>query len=506
LTSAKRTVFARVSKILRNFPPAFRECLLSKHSTKPVKDMDSRIWCVGLIAVAGFALTGSLQAVTPAPDGDYPGDNTAEGQNALATDNTTIGTENTALGFDALRYNDTGYSNTATGASALAANTNGALNTATGVLALQFNTSGSYNTAVGAFALGRNTAGLHNSAFGLGALSQNDGNDNTAIGMTALENNTAGGSNTAAGFSALLSNTTGNYNLADGAQALYANTSGSYNTALGYEVLVRNTTGGYNTAAGEAALGNSTIGGYDSAYGAGALNLNTTGSNNTAIGVNALLHNTSGNNNTALGTSAGQNLTTGSNNIHIGANVVGKAGEANTIRLGIQGTQKSTFIAGISGTAVTGAQVVVSSTGKLGVAGSSERFKEQIKPMDSESEAILKLKPVTFRYKDEIDPNRTPQFGLVAEEVEKIDPALVVHDEEGKPFTVRYEAVNAMLLNEFLKQNQKFERDRREYEARFAAQEKQIAAMTAELKAQRVVIEKVSARIQLVPQLVAEKP
>ena len=170
------------------------------------------------------------------------------------------------------------------------------------------------------------------------------------------------------------------------------------------------------------------------------------------------MHNTSGNNNVALGSDAGQNLTTGSNNIDIGANVLGKAGEANTIRIGLQGTQKSTLIAGISGTALSGAPVVINSTGKLGVAGSSRRFKEAIKPMDAVSEEILALEPVTFRYKEEIDPAKIPQFGLVAEDVEKVDPELVVHDEEGKPFTVRYDAVNAMLLNEFLKEHQKMER------------------------------------------------
>ena len=200
---------------------------------------------------------------------------------------------------------------------------------------------------------------------------------------------------------------------------------------------------------------------------------------------------------------AGANLTTGSNNIDIGANVVGNANDANTIRIGKQGTQKSTFVAGIFGTAVTGSTVVVNSTGKLGVATSSARFKEAIKPMDKASEAILALKPVTFRYKEEVDPDRAPQFGLVAEDVEKVDPTLVIHDEQGKPFTVHYEAVNAMLLNEFLKEHRKvreLDDKAQKQEATIAQQQKQIEALTAGLQ-------KVSDQLQLTkpaPQLVAD--
>ena len=223
-----------------------------------------------------------------------------------------------------------------------------------------------------------------------------------------------------------------------------------------------------------------------------ALFHNTTGSGNTATGFNALFANSTGNNNTALGFSAGQNLTTGSNNIDIGANVLGNAGEANTIRIGKQGTQKNTLIAGIFGTAVSGSTVVVSSTGKLGVATSSARFKEAIKPMDKASEAILGLKPVTFRYKEEIDPDKIPQFGLIAEEVEKIDPNLITRDENGKPVTVRYEAVNAMLLNEFLKEHRKAGGEHRkveeqgrtikELEGLVTNQQKQIDKLTAGLQ------------------------
>ncbi|PYK56398.1 MAG: hypothetical protein DME47_02055, partial [Verrucomicrobia bacterium] len=217
--------------------------------------------------------------------------------------------------------------------------------------------------------------------------------------------------------------------------------------------------------------------------------------NNTACGSAALIKNTTGSNNIALGSNTGQNLTTGSNNIDIGTNVLGVAGEANTIRIGKQGTQKNTFVAGIFGTAVTGSQVVVNANGKLGVAASSARFKEAVKPMDKTSEPILALRPVSFRYKEEIDPEATPQFGLIAEDVEKVNPVLVSYDETGKVYTVRYEAVNAMLLNEFLKEHRKVQT----LEATVAHQQKQIEALTA-------TVQKVSDQVALskpAPQLVA---
>jgi trimeric autotransporter adhesin len=194
-----------------------------------------------------------------------------------------------------------------------------------------------------------------------------------------------------------------------------------------------------------------------------------------------------------LGFNAGKNLTTGSDNIDIGN--VGIAGESNHIRIGTVGTQTNTFIAGIQGAAVTGSAVVVNASGQLGVAPSSARFKEAIKPMEKTSEAILSLKPVTFRYKEDLDPNRVPQFGLVAEEVEKVNADLVLRDEEGKAMTVRYEAVNAMLLNEFLKEHRQVQR----LEATVAQQQKQIEALTT-------TVQKVSDQIALskrAPQLVA---
>jgi trimeric autotransporter adhesin len=202
--------------------------------------------------------------------------------------------------------------------------------------------------------------------------------------------------------------------------------------------------------------------------------------------------------NIALGSNAGANLTTGSNNIDIGNR--GVAGDAAKIRIGKVGTQTATFIAGIHGvTVASGVGVVVASNGQLGTVTSSARFKEAIKPMDKASEAILALKPVTFRYKPEIDPKNVPQFGLVAEQVEKVNPDLVVHDSDGKPYTVRYEAVNTMLLNEFLKEHRRLEKQGKQFDAKFAQQQKQIEALTA-------IVQKVSDQVALskpVPQLVA---
>jgi len=202
------------------------------------------------------------------------------------------------------------------------------------------------------------------------------------------------------------------------------------------------------------------------------------------MGSSALASNTTGDSNVALGFAAGLNLTTGDNNIDIGNR--GVAGESNAIRVGTQGTHTSTFIAGISGETVTGSAVFISSLGRLGTAPSSQRFKDDIKPMDRASEAILALKPVTFHYKKELDPKATKQFGLVAEEVEKINPNLVVRDTEGNAYTVRYDAVNAMLLNEFLKEHQTVQELKG-----------QVAALTAGLQ-------KVSAQIELrkAPQVV----
>jgi trimeric autotransporter adhesin len=405
------------------------------------------------LTLAVFAVKPSARALLPPPqpDGGYPNQNTAEGEDALFS--LTTGGGNTALGWRALARNTTGDFNTATGEGALDKNTSGSANTASGAAALPNNTTGEKNTATGGAALFNNQTG----------------DRNTATGYEALVFNTSGGSNTATGFQAL-NNNSGSLNTANGAQALRWNTTAFFNTAMGSQALFNNRTGLSNTATG-----------YQ------ALNLNQTGGQNTANGVQALYRATGGGN-VALGFQAGVNLTTGSNNIAIGNG--GVAGESNTIRIGTVGTQNVTFIAGIRGaTVASGVAVIVGSSGRLGTITSSARFKEAIKPMDKASEAILSLQPVTFRYKQELDPEKIPQFGLLAEEVEKINPDLVVRDEDGKVMTVRYEAVNAMLLNEFLKEHRRVEEQRNYFEAKIAQQQKQIEALTAGLQ-------KVTARVE----------
>jgi hypothetical protein len=356
------------------------------------------------VALGCFALSPTAQALLPppAPDGGYVNENTAEGTDALF--HLTTGDHNTAIGFEAL------------------------LN----------NTTGSANTAIGHNVLQSNTSGIHNTGIGGGVLASNTiGSENTASGRHALQSNVSGNFNTATGGGALSGNTTGSNNTASGYQALGRNLNGFDNTADGYQAIGNNTTGYWNTATGFQALGNNSGGHWNTADGYQALGMNTTGFGNIALGLRA-----------------GANLTTGNNNIDIGN--LGFAAESSTIRVGTVGTQTKAFIAGIHGVGVAGGTpVVVTSSGQLGVAPSSQRFKADIKPMDKASEGILALKPVSFRYKKEFDPEGIPQFGLVAEEVEKVNPALVVRDGEGKVFTVRYEAVNAMLLNEFLKEHRK---------------------------------------------------
>jgi Chaperone of endosialidase len=321
-----------------------------------------------------------------------------------------------------------------------------------------------FNTFEGDNALIANTTGAGNTAFGWGSLSANtDGPFNTAVGGGALIFNT-GDSNTAVGAAALLLNTVGSQNVAVGTDALVFNDDGADNTAIGWFALFENTTGGVNTA----------------------------------IGAEALSSNTTGFNNIALGFAAGDSLTTGDDNIDIGNE--GVAGDMGTIRIGTDGTQTRTFIAGISGAVVSGTGVVVNASGQLGVAASSARFKDEIKPMEKASEVVLALQPVTFRYKKEIDPERTPQFGLVAEQVAKVSPDLVIRNADGKPYAVRYEAVNGMLLNEFLKDHKKAEEEQAtiaELKSTVAQQQKGMEVLTAQLKQQAAQIQKVSAQLEM---------
>jgi len=405
-------------------------------------------------ALACFALSTGARAVSPAPDGCYPAFTTAEGCNALAFLTTGIGNTgigwyslfsvssnsfNTGVGAGALALNNAD-SNTALGAEAMLLNTSGFENVANGTDALLNNASGSYNDAVGALALLHNIDGSSNNAFGNAALSQNRyAGDNTAIGDFTLANNDVTENNVAY------------FNTAVGAQALFSNTDGNSNTAVGWEALYFNDTGNFNIANGGFTLFS-----------------NIDGGENTATGYGALLNNTGGSFNTAIGGYAGTNVFTASNVTCVGAGVAGED-VSNTTWIG--------NVFGVTTQSGTTMPVIVSDTGQLGTPASSERFKKDIATMEKASETILALRPVTFHYKS--DTKETPQFGLVAEEVAKVNPALVLPDKEGKPYTVRYDAVNAMLLNEFLKEHRKVQQ-----------LEKQIEALTAGLQ-------KVSAQIEV---------
>jgi hypothetical protein len=350
----------------------------------------------------------------------------------------------------------TGEANVGIGNGALANNMSGSFNTASGSGALFFNTNGSANTAYGFAALYFNKRGSNNTALGNAALYFNDtGRENAAVGAEALYSNTFGRNGTAVGYRALYSNQGAHYNTAIGSLALSSNTDGTVNTAIGAFALASNTSGDANTASGYAALASNMSGGLNTANGRNALYYNTAGDYNSAFGYDALINNTSGSANIGIGRNAGQNITTGNNNIFIGNDGFGN--ESNAIRIGT--TQNKAVIVGIHGATIAsgGTPVYVNPSGLLGTITSSGRFKEDIQSMDEASDTLLALKPVTFRYKEELDPEGTPHFGLIAEEVEKVDPNLVVRDAEGKVYSVRYEAVNAMLLNEFLKQHRKVE-------------------------------------------------
>jgi Chaperone of endosialidase len=386
-----------------------------------------------VLGLGCFWLSPLTHALNPPPDGGYPNANTAEGGGAL----------------DSL--------------------TTGGFNTATGWLALRANTTASANTADGAEALRDST-----------------GDANTAIGSGALFSNTTGGNNTAIGANALRNNTTGNYNMASGVMALFSNTTNNFNTATGAGALLFNEAE-ENTATGAAALLHNTTGDSNTAAGSAALFSNTTGAHNTANGFQTLATSTTGDDNTALGFLAGSSQTTGSNNIYIGSFVLGLPGESNAC-----------YIASIFGqTSVNGVPVLINASNKLGTATSSARFKRDIHDMDKASEALFALRPVAFRYQKEIDPVGTSQFGLVAEDVEKVNPDLIVRDKDGKPYSVRYDQVNAMLLNEFLKEHRKLEEQRKHFEAALARQQKQIEALIATVNEQTTQIQKVSARLEM---------
>jgi hypothetical protein len=435
-----------------------------------------------IVALVWSGLSPQAQAVVPAPAGGYPGFNTAEGQNALFGLTTGIG--NTAVGWSSLKSNQDGIFNTAVGAGALLFNVGdqsngyGVSNTAIGAASLLFNTTGYKNTAVGTQALFSNT----------------DGYENTATGYQALISNTTGGDNTANGKVALFSNTSGGGNTASGVGSLYGNTIGNGNSAFGVNALASNTTGDNNTATGFQALISSAGGVNNTALGYSALFSNISGIENTAVGARSLVSST-GSYNIAL--AGGGSLSSGDFNIYIGND--GESEESGSIRIGSFCCQSRAFISGISGVTVSGgASVYIRSDGQLGTSTSSARFKQDIHDMDKASETLLALRPVTFRYKPEFDPDEIAQFGLIAEEVEKVNPDLVVRDKDGKAYSVRYEQVNAMLLNEFLKEHKKVEK-----------LETTLEAVNARLREQATQIQKVTAQVAAakpLPHLVLNNP
>ncbi len=427
-----------------------------------------------LVVILCLGVAPALFAVTPPPGGGYPANNTALGEDALFS--LTTGGGDTALGYHALYADEGGFGNTAVGELAMAGTIGGVDNLAVGNSALASKANGDFNTALGFLAMVANT----------------DGVGNTATGTSCLYKNTTGSYNTASGYFALYNCTTGSGNVASGFAALNG-TNGSNNTAIGTQAMLNNLSGTANTVVG-----------YD------ALDLNQSGANNTALGFEALAQNSDGSGNLALGNKAGYRLRTGSNNIDI-ANA-GVNGDSGVIRIGTVGTAANAFLAGVNGVTVAGGvAVIVDNQGHLGTITSSARYKEAIKPMEKASEALLKLQPVTFRYNKALDPEAIPQFGLVAEQVAKVDPDLVALDASGKPYTVRYEAVNAMLLNEFLKEHKTVESlqsTAASLEATVAEQKQEIAQLIAGLKAQAAQIQKVSSAVatgQAEPRVVANQ-
>ena len=456
-----------------------------------------------------FALSPQTQAVSPAPDGAYPNFTTAEGQKALQN---LVG----------------GVANTGLGAFALFSDVNGSFNTGVGAGALDLNTADS-NTATGAAALLLNTTGTQNTANGTAALlSNNDGNNNTAVGAFALTSNVGvttiageGSFNNAVGANVLLSNTDGFSNNALGESALFFNQHGAENTAVGDLALENNDSSGgalgnFNTAVGSAALFSNVDGDSNNAVGVDALTSNVgdgtgAGSFNNAMGFGAMGDNLSGAENVAVGDLAGAGNTTGSFNTYLGVGGAVVDGENDTIRIGDPAFNVACFVGGIFGetTAAGALPVVVDANGQLGTIVSSRRFKDDIKPMDKASEAILSLKPVTFHYKS--DKTGAPQFGLIAEDVAAVNPDLVVRDRKGEILSVHYEAVNAMLLNEFLKEHRTvtdLQTMAEKQQATIALQEGQIKALTASLREQAAQIQKVSAQVEMIkpaPQVVENR-
>ena len=386
-------------------------------------------------------------------------------------------------------------------------------NTAVGINALTADTGGFYNVAVGSGALANNTTGNFNMAIGAEALAQNNANFNLAIG-----------------FRVAFQNTTGNHLTGIGAAAMRNNTIAGFNTAIGADALRENTTSQFNAVVGDSALtsfnGALISDGANTALGSIALNALTSGQENVAVGRRALEFLTSGSNNTIVGWRAGDGLTTGGDgNTFLGSQAGANEGPdvSNVICLGTRGdtnggeqTDNRCYIGQIFGitTGNVGSPVLIDFDGQLGTISSSRRFKKDIKPMDQASEAILALKPVTFHYKDRRDGKKaqeTPEFGLIAEDVAEVNPDLVVNDKNGEIYSVRYEVVNVMLLNEFLKEHKKVEEQQAsiaDLKSTVALQQKGMEVLTAQLKEQAAQIQKVSAQLEAskpAPKVVANK-
>jgi hypothetical protein len=386
--------------------------------------------------------------------------NTAVGQNAML--NNSTGIDNTAVGFFALINNATGSDNVAVGTNALQ-NSNDDQLVAVGSGALQSYTTStngfgtSQSVAVGYNALSSNTIGNRNTAVGWAAL-QSDVTDsignNTAVGAAALQSNTTAFGNTAVGTAAMIFNSTGIFNTAVGYFALGgdipSDTIGNYNTAIGFETLTFNSSGSQNTVVGAFSMFNNATGMGNTVIGNSAL-YNNNGNNNVAVGLATLSSVFNATNNIAVGTFAGSSLTgTDSNNIMIGN--TGVSGDNGVIRIGTNAVHTKAFMQGVNGvtTGLPAVAVLVDGNGQLGTVSSTRRVKHNIADMADDSSDILHLRPVTFAYNG--DASELKQYGLIAEEVQEMFPALVVHDEDGIPATVQYHVLPVLLLNEMIKQ------------------------------------------------------
>jgi uncharacterized coiled-coil protein SlyX len=423
-----------------------------------------------------FGLAPMAQAVGPDTDGSIAGANNGEGVGVLV--NLGGGIWNTGTGFEALNHDTVGRLNTATGVRALFNDTSGSYNTADGVQALFMNVDGWFNSAVGAYALANNIEGDGNTAVGYTALWRSTDFYNTAVGYAALYRNT-GFANTAVGAFALFNNTVSdNSSNAFGYQALFSQTTGLYNNGFGWDALYSNQTGSNNTAIGD---------------GAG---ISVTGSDNTCLGAN---------------TGGGAV----NNNTYVGSGVNGGAEPDDGSQTYINGNwfTSQPYMSG------TNDAVTVNANGRLGYAQnvaftspSSRHYKHDVKPMGNTSEVLFSLKPVTFRYNKDLDRTEAQRWGLIAEEVEKLNPDLISRNRQGQVEFVRYEAVNAMLLNEFLKEHKRVEAQQAtiaELKSTVAQQQKGMEVLTAQLKEQAAQIQKVSAQIEAskpAPKVVVNTP